>query len=111
MTCHFTENGARPSGLICSAYDAPHWYAAPPGEEGGRARIDVRALPYDVSVSITHISLPISSSGGADAADTKVGKKSLQGRDLLSLLVRANMAHDLPPSQRLSDDDVLARAL
>jgi cytochrome P450 len=31
------------------------------------------------------------------------------GRDLLSLLVRANMATDVPESQRMSDEDVLAR--
>jgi hypothetical protein len=31
------------------------------------------------------------------------------GRDLLSLLVQANMATDLPESQRMSDEDVLAR--
>ena len=30
-------------------------------------------------------------------------------RDLLSLLIRANMDADLPEDQRLSDDDVLAR--
>jgi hypothetical protein len=30
-------------------------------------------------------------------------------RDLLSLLVKSNMAKDLPESQRLSDEDVLAR--
>lgn len=30
-------------------------------------------------------------------------------RDLLSLLVRANIAADLPDNQRLSDADVLAR--
>jgi cytochrome P450 len=30
-------------------------------------------------------------------------------RDLLSLLIRANMDADLPENQRLSDDDVLAR--
>ena len=33
------------------------------------------------------------------------------GCDLLSLLVQANMATDLPESQRMSDEDVLARAL
>ncbi|KAJ7063670.1 cytochrome P450 [Mycena amicta] len=32
-----------------------------------------------------------------------------QSRDLLSLLVRANTAKDLPPSQRLSDADVMAQ--
>ncbi|KAJ3512993.1 hypothetical protein NLJ89_g3199 [Agrocybe chaxingu] len=30
-------------------------------------------------------------------------------RDLLSLLVRANMATDVPPSQRMTDDDVLSQ--
>lgn len=38
-----------------------------------------------------------------------IEKSSLQGRDLLSLLVRANMATDIPESQRISDEDVLAR--
>jgi hypothetical protein len=36
-------------------------------------------------------------------------KASWTRRDLLSLLLRANMSTDLPPSQRLSDADVLAR--
>lgn len=31
------------------------------------------------------------------------------GRDLLSLLVRANTAKDVPESQRLTDEDVLSR--
>ncbi|KAG2353762.1 cytochrome P450 [Suillus spraguei] len=38
-----------------------------------------------------------------------IEKSSLQGRDLLSLLVRANMATDIPESQRISDVDVLAQ--
>jgi hypothetical protein len=38
-----------------------------------------------------------------------VEKSSWEARDLLSLLVRANMATDLPDSQRLTDADVLAR--
>jgi hypothetical protein len=33
-----------------------------------------------------------------------------RGRDLLTLLVRANTAKDVPEAQRLSDKDVLARA-
>jgi hypothetical protein len=31
------------------------------------------------------------------------------GRDLLSLLIRANTSKDVPESQRLSDEDVLSR--
>ncbi|KAH9951981.1 cytochrome P450 [Amylocystis lapponica] len=34
--------------------------------------------------------------------------QNLQGRDLLTLLLKANMATDIPESQRLSDEDVLA---
>ena len=33
-----------------------------------------------------------------------------RARDLLTLLLKANMATDIPDSQRLSDEDVLARA-
>ncbi len=33
----------------------------------------------------------------------------MDGKDLLSVLIRANMDTDLPESQRLSDEDVLAR--
>jgi len=39
----------------------------------------------------------------------EIEKSSLQGRDLLSLLVKANMATDISESQRMSDEDVLAQ--
>lgn len=42
--------------------------------------------------------------------DDGVGRNDMQGRDLLTLLLKANMATDIPDSQRLSDEDVLARA-
>ncbi|KAI0075930.1 cytochrome P450 [Panus rudis PR-1116 ss-1] len=47
----------------------------------------------------------------AHAAAEKRGVKrdDLQGRDLLTLLIKANMATDIPESQRLSDEDVLAQ--
>jgi len=35
--------------------------------------------------------------------------EELQGRDLLTLLLKANVAADIPESQRLSDEDVLAQ--
>ncbi|EGO00976.1 hypothetical protein SERLA73DRAFT_178985 [Serpula lacrymans var. lacrymans S7.3] len=38
-----------------------------------------------------------------------IEKSSMKGRDLLSLLVKANMATDIPDSQRISDEDVLAQ--
>ncbi|OCH84546.1 cytochrome P450 [Obba rivulosa] len=44
-------------------------------------------------------------SGGTD----RVEKKDLHGRDLLTLLIKANMATDLPEDLRLSDDDVLSQ--
>jgi hypothetical protein len=39
-----------------------------------------------------------------------VEKSDIVGRDLLSLLVKANMATDLKEEQKMSDEDVLARA-
>ncbi|KAF9236874.1 cytochrome P450 [Melanogaster broomeanus] len=39
----------------------------------------------------------------------EIEKSSLHGRDLLTLLVKANMATDIPESQKLSDVDVFAQ--
>ena len=36
-------------------------------------------------------------------------KEDVQGTDLLSLLIRANLATDLPENARLSDSDILAQ--
>ncbi|KAI0318662.1 cytochrome P450 [Amylostereum chailletii] len=41
--------------------------------------------------------------------DAKIERKDFRRKDLLSLLVKANMATDLPESGRLSDDEVLAQ--
>lgn len=38
-----------------------------------------------------------------------IGKKAVGGKDLLSLLLQANLAADLTPSQRLTDQEVLAQ--
>lgn len=43
------------------------------------------------------------------AAAGEKEKDNLQSRDLLTLLIKANLATDLPESHRLSDEDVLAR--
>ncbi|EJD37731.1 cytochrome P450 [Auricularia subglabra TFB-10046 SS5] len=45
----------------------------------------------------------------ADIGGGRVEKKSVVGKDLLSLLLQANLASDLLPHQRLSDEDVLAQ--
>ncbi|KAH8102301.1 cytochrome P450 [Cristinia sonorae] len=45
----------------------------------------------------------------AEKSTGGVEKRDLQGRDLLTLLIKANMATDIPESQRLSDEDVLAQ--
>ena len=44
------------------------------------------------------------------ALNLKEDENDARGRDLLTLLLKANMATDIPESQRLSDEDVLARA-
>ncbi|KAI9068653.1 cytochrome P450 [Trametes sanguinea] len=38
-----------------------------------------------------------------------IGRNDMRGRDLLTLLIKANMATDVPDNQRLSDEDVLAQ--
>jgi hypothetical protein len=38
-----------------------------------------------------------------------VEKKDVHGRDLLSLLVKSNLATDIPENQRLSSKELLAR--
>lgn len=47
----------------------------------------------------------------AASAEDGVYEKSAFGgrRDLMTLLIRANMATDLPDSQRLSDDEVISQ--
>ena len=37
------------------------------------------------------------------------GKEKARSRDLLTLLLKSNMATDIPENQRLSDEDVIAR--
>ncbi|KAI8972447.1 cytochrome P450 [Trametes punicea] len=46
-----------------------------------------------------------------ERTESKAGveRKDVQGRDLLTILIKANMATDIPDSQRLSDEDVLAQ--
>ena len=52
----------------------------------------------------------LSDSKAAVAASEKAGEKTnVRGRDLLSLLVRANTTTDIAESQRMSDEDVVAR--
>jgi hypothetical protein len=41
--------------------------------------------------------------------DHTVNKSDIADRDILSTLIRANMAEDIPDAQRLTDDDVIAR--
>ena len=45
----------------------------------------------------------------ASGDEKKISGKSLADRDLLTLLIKANMSTDIPESQRLSDEDMLAR--
>ena len=47
--------------------------------------------------------------GKASPVKSSLGELSLEGHDLLTALVRANMDTDLPESQRMSDEDVLSR--
>ena len=59
-------------------------------------------LLNDTKVSVT-------GSGLQNGESSMIDKTFLQGRDLLSLLIRANVSRDIPAAQRLSEEDVLAR--
>jgi hypothetical protein len=39
----------------------------------------------------------------------KTDRNSLKNKDLLTVLLRANMATDIPDNQRMSDSEILAR--
>lgn len=41
--------------------------------------------------------------------DAKVGKQDVKGRDLLSLLIKSNMAGDLAEGERMTEEEILAR--
>jgi hypothetical protein len=43
------------------------------------------------------------------AGGQSVKKKDMYGRDLLTLLIKANIVTDIPKNQRLMDKDVLQR--
>ncbi|KAI0027118.1 cytochrome P450 [Vararia minispora EC-137] len=45
----------------------------------------------------------------AVGSDGKIDRKLFQDKDILTLLVRANMASDLPENARMTDDEVLAQ--
>ena len=45
----------------------------------------------------------------AHGDEKSISGKDLADRDLLTLLIKANMSTDIPDSQRLSDEDMLAR--
>ena len=44
-----------------------------------------------------------------EKGSARTDKIASRGRDLLSLLIKANMATEVPQNQRMSDEDVLAR--
>lgn len=45
----------------------------------------------------------------AASGDKNHSDNESTGRDLLTLLIKANLATDVPESQRLSDEEVIAR--
>src|SRR5579864_9000434 len=46
----------------------------------------------------------------AEGSDTVV-KQSVRGHDLLSLLIKSNVATDMPENMRMSDEEILSREL
>jgi cytochrome P450 len=42
-------------------------------------------------------------------ANSGVEKRNIQGRDLISILIKANMARDIPDNARMTDEEILSR--
>ena len=42
-------------------------------------------------------------------ADGNIEKEDLTGNDLLTLLIRANLASNMPDSMRMSDEEILSQ--
>jgi cytochrome P450 len=70
---------------------------------------DKKAAALDAWCVLLTPHQPIGANTIAPSNMSSMEKGTKQDRDILSILVRANMAKDLPESQRLSDADVLAR--
>ena len=47
--------------------------------------------------------------GARSEGDAEIGKDNITGRNLLSQMVRANMASDLPASMKMSDEEVASQ--
>lgn len=45
----------------------------------------------------------------SERSNGMVEKEDIQGHDLLSLLIRSNLAADMPESMRMTDDEILAQ--
>ena len=45
----------------------------------------------------------------AAKADGNIEKEDLTGNDLLTLLIRANLASNMPDSMRMSDEEILSQ--
>ena len=58
---------------------------------------------------VAHKKAAILASSRSTKGITDVSKEDVEGRDLLTLLLKANLASDILESHKLSDEDVIAR--
>lgn len=68
-------------------------------------RVGMELIAQKKASLLQHASSP----DAHDVEKSSVSRRDLQDRDLLTVLLKANMATDIPDNQRLSDEDVLAR--
>ncbi|KAI0037006.1 cytochrome P450 [Vararia minispora EC-137] len=69
------------------------------------ARNVMDRIGYDL---VKNMKADVHASKGGPGND-QIGRKDFKNKDILSLLVRANMASDLPKNSRLSDEELLAQ--
>ncbi|PPQ72757.1 hypothetical protein CVT24_012797 [Panaeolus cyanescens] len=87
--------------IIRGMFPALRWLPAERDRESKTARSTMDRIGKEL--------LSESKSSIKDSAEKDAWANGKRSRDLLSLLLRANMSTDLPPSQRMTDEDVLAQ--
>ncbi|CCM05367.1 uncharacterized protein FIBRA_07582 [Fibroporia radiculosa] len=102
----FGKAALRPSVIPMLKYLFPPLRVIP--DIGQRRIARARAVMDRIALKLVREKkADIASAAGADKAGTKPAR--LQSRDLLTLLLKANVGADIPESQRLSDSDVIAQ--
>ncbi|KAI0373445.1 cytochrome P450 [Pilatotrama ljubarskyi] len=102
----FANGGVSLMGLLIATFPSlVRWL---PAERARNMRESSKVI-FDVGMRLVEEKKSAVARAASEKHLDGVERKDLQGRDLLTLLIKANMAKDLPESQKLSDEDVVGQ--